>query len=94
MLSTPETVMFIASRDLLSWSGAQTTFSALPSTLQLDIQEVLCLGNLDAARDWGHARDYVCCMWLMLQQQQPADFVVSTGIITTVRCEVFLLTCF
>ena len=44
------------------------------------------LGNLDAQRDWGHARDYVYCMWLMLQQEEPEDFVIGTGITTTVRC--------
>ena len=49
-------------------------------------QGVLSLGNLDAARDWGHARDYAKCMWLMLQQPQPADFVIGTGISSTVRC--------
>ena len=49
------------------------------------VQEVLSLGNLDAQRDWGHARDYVHCMWLMLQQHRPADFIISTGVNTTVR---------
>ena len=43
------------------------------------------LGNLDAARDWGHARDYVQAMWLMLQQNQPADYVIATGRTTTIR---------
>ena len=52
----------------------------------MGMQEVLSLGNLDVTRDWGHAREYVSCMWLMLQQQQPADFVISTGTNTTVRC--------
>ena len=52
-------------------------------------QGFLSLGNLDAAKDWGHARDYVKCMWLMLQQPQPADYVISTGISTTVRCVPF-----
>jgi len=42
-------------------------------------QEVLSLGNLDALRDWGHARDYVEAMWLMLQQDKPDDFVIATG---------------
>ncbi|MGB5708348.1 MAG: GDP-mannose 4,6-dehydratase, partial [Arenicellales bacterium] len=37
------------------------------------------MGNLDAKRDWGHARDYVEMMWLMLQQKQPEDFVIATG---------------
>lgn len=42
-------------------------------------QETLFLGNLDSLRDWGHARDYVECMWLMLQQKEPEDFVIATG---------------
>ena len=45
----------------------------------------LVLGNLDASRDWGHARDYVKCMWLILQQDKPDDFVCSTGVSHTVR---------
>lgn len=45
----------------------------------------LVLGNLDAQRDWGHARDYVCGMWLMLQQSQPDDYVFATGKMHTVR---------
>jgi GDPmannose 4,6-dehydratase len=49
------------------------------------LQECLYLGNLDARRDWGHARDYVQAMWLILQQQKPDDYVIATGITTTVR---------
>ncbi|HSC87918.1 MAG TPA: GDP-mannose 4,6-dehydratase [Polyangiaceae bacterium] len=47
--------------------------------IKLGTQECLYLGNLDAKRDWGHARDYVEAMWLMLQQSEPEDFVVATG---------------
>jgi GDPmannose 4,6-dehydratase len=43
------------------------------------------LGNLDAKRDWGHAKDYVEAMWLMLQQPEPEDFVIATGVTTSVR---------
>jgi GDPmannose 4,6-dehydratase len=43
------------------------------------------LGNLDAKRDWGHARDYVEMQWLMLQQEQPEDFVIATGVQYSVR---------
>jgi GDPmannose 4,6-dehydratase len=43
------------------------------------LQDCIYLGNLDALRDWGHARDYVKAQWLMLQQQQPEDFVIATG---------------
>ena len=52
-------------------------------------QNVLYLGNLDAKRDWGYAKDYVKCMWLMLQHDTPEDFVIATGKQNTVRrfCE-------
>jgi GDPmannose 4,6-dehydratase len=49
------------------------------------LQEKLYLGNLDAKRDWGHARDYVDAMWLMLQQERPDDYVIATGTTTAVR---------
>ena len=49
------------------------------------LQDKLYLGNLDAKRDWGHAKDYVKVMWLMLQQEEPEDFVIATGVTTTVR---------
>jgi GDPmannose 4,6-dehydratase len=49
------------------------------------LQECLYLGNLDARRDWGHAKDYVRAMWLMLQQSAPEDFVIATGEQHTVR---------
>jgi GDPmannose 4,6-dehydratase len=48
-------------------------------------QECLYIGNLDARRDWGHAKDYVEAMWRMLQQQEPEDFVIATGVTTSVR---------
>ena len=47
--------------------------------IKLGLQERLYLGNMDAKRDWGHARDYVQMQWLMLQQEQPEDFVIATG---------------
>ena len=47
--------------------------------IYLGLQDCLYLGNLDAKRDWGHARDYVEAQWLMLQQKQPEDFVIATG---------------
>jgi GDPmannose 4,6-dehydratase len=53
--------------------------------IALGLQENLFLGNLDAKRDWGHAKDYVEAMWRMLQQQEAEDFVIATGITTTVR---------
>ncbi len=51
----------------------------------LGLQKQLFMGNLDAKRDWGHAKDYVQAMWLMLQQPKADDFVIATGITTTVR---------
>ncbi len=53
--------------------------------IKLGLQACLYLGNLDAKRDWGHARDYVEMQWLMLQQEQPEDFVIATGIQYSVR---------
>lgn len=53
--------------------------------ISLGLQEKLYLGNLDAKRDWGHARDYVEMQWLMLQQDQPEDFVIATGVQYSVR---------
>jgi GDPmannose 4,6-dehydratase len=47
--------------------------------IKLGLQDCLYLGNLDALRDWGHARDYVEMQWLMLQQDSPCDFVIATG---------------
>ncbi len=51
----------------------------------LGLQDKLYLGNLDAKRDWGHAKDYVEAMWRILQQDEPEDFVIATGVTTTVR---------
>jgi len=47
--------------------------------VKVGLQDCLYLGNLDAKRDWGHARDYVEMQWLMLQQDEPEDFVIATG---------------
>lgn len=53
--------------------------------IALGLQNTLYLGNLSAQRDWGHAKDYVEAMWLILQQQKPEDYVIATGVTTTVR---------
>jgi len=53
--------------------------------IKVGLQDCLWLGNLNALRDWGHARDYVQMMWLMLQQARPADYVVATGVQHSVR---------
>lgn len=53
--------------------------------IKLNLQDCLYLGNLDALRDWGHAKDYVEMQWLMLQQETPEDFVIATGVQYSVR---------
>jgi GDPmannose 4,6-dehydratase len=53
--------------------------------MALGLQDKLYLGNLDARRDWGHAKDYVDAMWRILQQDKPDDFVIATGVTTPVR---------
>lgn len=58
--------------------------------ISMGMQKELRLGNIDAKRDWGHSRDYVRAMWMMLQQDEPDDYVVATGSTSTVRrmCEI------
>ena len=53
--------------------------------IALGLQDICYLGNLDAKRDWGHAKDYVEAMWLILQQEEPEDYVVATGKTTPIR---------
>ena len=53
--------------------------------IKLGLEKQLALGNLNATRDWGHARDYVRAMWLMLQQDKPDDYVIATGRTTSIR---------
>ncbi len=55
------------------------------SKIALGLQDCLYLGNLSARRDWGHAKDYIEAMWLMLQQEKAEDYVIATGVTTTVR---------
>lgn len=55
------------------------------AAIALGMQQCLYLGNLDAQRDWGHAKDYVDAMWRILQQDVPEDFVIATGVTTSVR---------
>ncbi len=55
------------------------------SKIALNLQDKLYLGNLDAKRDWGHAKDYVRMMWMLLQHDEPQDWVIATGVTTTVR---------
>ena len=51
----------------------------------MGLEECLYMGNIDALRDWGHAKDYVRMQWLMLQQDEPEDFVIATGVQHSVR---------
>ncbi|MBK0384088.1 GDP-mannose 4,6-dehydratase [Pedobacter sp. SD-b] len=53
--------------------------------IAMGLQNCIYLGNLSSQRDWGHAKDYIEAMWLILQQEKPEDFVIATGITTTVR---------
>ena len=55
------------------------------AAIALGVQECLFLGNLNALRDWGHAKDYVEAMWRILQQDIPEDYVIATGVTTSVR---------
>jgi len=55
------------------------------ASIELGLQQELHIGNLDATRDWGHARDYVLGMWQILQQSRPDDYVLATGIPKSVR---------
>ena len=55
------------------------------ASIKLGLQDKLLLGNMDAERDWGYAKDYVEAMWLMLQQDEPDDYVIATGKTNTVR---------
>jgi len=59
--------------------------SSAGAKIKLGIEKEIRLGNLDAMRDWGHARDYVKAMWLMLQQDEPEDYVIATGKSHSVR---------
>ncbi|MCL4145952.1 UNVERIFIED_CONTAM: hypothetical protein GTU68_006103 [Idotea baltica] len=59
--------------------------TTLLSEISVGLRDVLKLGNMDAKRDWGYAKEYVEAMWLMLQQDQPKDFVIATGRMYTVR---------
>ena len=59
--------------------------SSSAAKIKLGIENEIRLGNLDAKRDWGHAKDYVKAMWLMLQQDEPEDFVIATGVSHSVR---------
>ncbi|KII65401.1 GDP-mannose 4,6 dehydratase 2 [Thelohanellus kitauei] len=62
------------------------------ASIKLGTMEFITLGNLDSCRDWGHAKDYVEAMWLMLQHDTPDDFVIATG--STMKVRDFAVKCF
>ncbi len=66
-------------------SSSSSARSRPPSRIKLGLQDSISLGNLDSARDWGYAGDYVEAMWLMLQQDEPDDYVVASGKTHTIR---------
>jgi GDPmannose 4,6-dehydratase len=55
------------------------------ANISMGLEDCLYMGNIDALRDWGHAKDYVRMQWMMLQQDQPEDFVIATGVQYSVR---------
>ena len=72
--------------DVLFTDSRNTLVHATSRLVSLvGLQDALFLGNMDAKRDWGHAKDYVEMQWLMLQQEQPEDFVIATGVQYSVR---------
>ncbi|MEY2968475.1 MAG: GDP-mannose 4,6-dehydratase, partial [Actinomycetota bacterium] len=70
------------------WRGLEFVtrkISNAVARIKLGLQDHVALGNLDAQRDWGYAGDYVKAMWMMMQQENPDDFVVATGVTHSVR---------
>ena len=65
-----------SSHERLPWGSAR---------IVLGLQEILYMGNLSSKRDWGHAKDYIKAMYLILQQEKPDDYVIATGVTTEVR---------
>ena len=59
--------------------------SVLSMRIKLGLQDCLYIGNVNAKRDWGHAKDYAEAMWLMLQQEDPEDLVIATGVMHSVK---------
>ena len=60
-------------------------YEVITAKIKLGLEKEIRLGNIEAKRDWGHAHDYVRAMWLMLQQDQPDDYVIATGETRTVK---------
>ena len=69
----------------MGWSSSRARSPTGRPRIKLGLADELLLGNLDAERDWGYAKDYVEAMWLMLQQDEPEDFVIATGESHSVR---------
>ena len=68
-----------------AWSSSPARSPGTPRAIKLGLVDKLHLGNLDAERDWGYAKDYVEAMWLMLQRDEPDDYVIATGAAHSVR---------
>ncbi len=84
--------MFVCNGILFNHEGERRGFNFVTrkitiglSKIKLGMQKILELGNLDAKRDWGYAKEYVEAMWLMLQQEKPEDFVIATGEAHTIK---------
>ena len=86
MASTPRTASSCNHESLIRGETfVSRKITRAVAAIELGLQYRLYLGNLDAKRDWGHARDYVEAMWLMLQQKEPDDYVLATGETRSVR---------
>src|SRR5256884_199760 len=89
----PDEIYNLAAMSFVAVSWIQPTLTAEvtrkitwhAAAIKLGLADKLALGNLDAERDWGYAKDYVEAMWLMLQQDDPEDFVIATGEAHSVR---------
>src|SRR5262245_65974914 len=78
-------IMYNHERPICGNTVIMRKISRAVAAIHLGLQDRLYLGNLDAKRDWGHARDYAEGMWMILQQDQPDDFILATGESYTVR---------
>ena len=78
-------VKIVATAIVMVYNFVTRKITLAASRIAQGFQDKLYLGNLNALRDWGYAKDYIECMWLILQQEQPEDFVIATGEYHTVR---------
>lgn len=85
MVSLPQMVFFLTMSRSVVGRLCYKKITLAAARIAQGLQECLYLGNLDSKRDWGYAKDYVECMWLILQQDEPDDYVIATGVQHTVR---------